>query len=199
MNSGDAERVRAYLFDSGLRFVWTAWRNIVRREFLVSNGLFFMKGIIREDEEWTPRIYALAKTYAFAHEPFYDHRSKREGSIMSEINRRHVTDMCLILDSLSRFALKHPDVSRLIEMRRRELFQVILYYTRMLPFSDMPEVARHMEARPDLAAAVRGALFFRPTANVIDLKHNLMIDHVMKRARVAARALVSSISRWVHL
>ena len=34
----------------------TAWRFVPQRDFLIENDLFFMKGILHEDEEWTQRM-----------------------------------------------------------------------------------------------------------------------------------------------
>lgn len=36
------------------------WKSIYRREFLLSNNLFFLEGFNHEDEEWTPRVYLAA-------------------------------------------------------------------------------------------------------------------------------------------
>lgn len=45
---------------------------IFRREFLVSNSLFFTPGIYHEDEDFTPRVFASAKSFVAVRLPLYE-------------------------------------------------------------------------------------------------------------------------------
>ena len=48
-----------------------AWLNLYNRNYLVDNGLFFKKGILHEDEQWTPRVFLKAKKVKYIKFPFY--------------------------------------------------------------------------------------------------------------------------------
>lgn len=64
-----------------------AWLNICRREFLRDNALEFKKGILHEDEEFTPRLYLTAQRVVDARAVFY-HYVIRENSIMTKKDKR---------------------------------------------------------------------------------------------------------------
>lgn len=64
-----------------------AWANIYRREFLVDHRLFFRKGILHEDMEWSPRVFLAAKTCLDTNVCFYNY-VKREGSITTKKSYR---------------------------------------------------------------------------------------------------------------
>lgn len=70
-----------------------AWLNIFRREFLVREKLEFKKGILHEDEEFTPRAYLKAEKVIDTGIPFY-YYVIRENSIMTaKDKRRNARDM----------------------------------------------------------------------------------------------------------
>ena len=58
------------------------WKNLYRREFLLEHSLYFLPGILREDEEWMPRVLCYAARVAEISEPFYQYRIRRQ-SIMA--------------------------------------------------------------------------------------------------------------------
>ncbi len=86
----------------------TAWRFIVRREFLLEHALFFFPGIYHEDEEWTQRMLCCANTLYITHCYFYQYRQARIGAITSSVKPKHVFDTLLIMERtselLTRFA-----------------------------------------------------------------------------------------------
>ena len=60
----------------------TAWNRLVRRNFLVVNGLFFEEGLIHEDELWTFLLSKHLQKLAFCFEDTYFYRENPSG-IMS--------------------------------------------------------------------------------------------------------------------
>ena len=67
--------------------------NLIRREFLNENGLRFKKGILHEDERFTPEMLLLAGSVVYSGESFY-HYIVREGSITTSKDfRRNVRDL----------------------------------------------------------------------------------------------------------
>lgn len=80
------------------RLYITAWATSVRRSFLLSNNLFFKKGIKAEDIEWGLRLFALEPNWAFLTRKFYVYRKNREGSITSTIDCKHIDNYCQIIE-----------------------------------------------------------------------------------------------------
>lgn len=68
--------------------------SVISRKFLIDNGLFFKQGIKSEDIEWGMRVFACNPKIAFVNEAFYVYRVKRDGSITSNIDYRHLCDLC---------------------------------------------------------------------------------------------------------
>lgn len=64
-----------------------AWLNIYNREFLIENNLKFKKGILHEDEEFTPRALLKAQKIVCTNIPFY-HYIIRENSITTKKDKR---------------------------------------------------------------------------------------------------------------
>lgn len=64
-----------------------AWLNVFRRDFLSNNELFFKKGILHEDEEFTPRALMCASSVVVTGICFY-HYIIRENSIMTKKDKR---------------------------------------------------------------------------------------------------------------
>ncbi len=64
-----------------------AWLNVYKKDFLVKNKLFFKKGILHEDEQFTPRAFMLAQTVIVTGLEFY-HYVIRENSITTKKDKR---------------------------------------------------------------------------------------------------------------
>lgn len=64
-----------------------AWLNIYKRSFLVENGLRFKRGILHEDEQFTPRALLLASSVIITGVNFY-HYFIRDNSITTKKDKR---------------------------------------------------------------------------------------------------------------
>lgn len=62
---------------------FAAWSSVYNREFLLRNNLFFKKGILHEDEEFTPRAFLLADAVVNTDFLFYEYVI-RENSITTK-------------------------------------------------------------------------------------------------------------------
>lgn len=83
-----------------------AWSAIFRRQFLIDNDLYFMEGILHEDQEFTPRAYSLANRILYMPLPVYNYL-QRSGSIMKSINPKKIKDLITICRRLWDFSLKN--------------------------------------------------------------------------------------------
>lgn len=75
------------------------WDDLYKREFLLENNLFFVEGLLHEDEEFTPRALLAAKRVKIVETYGYMYR-QRENSIMSStVNIKHVSSVEYIINS----------------------------------------------------------------------------------------------------
>ncbi len=62
-----------YLFSMPFTFCFLSPNNIYKRELLIDNNLFFEKGLLHEDERWTPEVLLEAKTVLNTNIAFYNY------------------------------------------------------------------------------------------------------------------------------
>jgi glycosyltransferase involved in cell wall biosynthesis len=60
---------------------------IYRRDFILINELFFQKGIIHEDEEWTPKVFLSANSLLSVTNVHYKHYFDRSDSITRSVSK----------------------------------------------------------------------------------------------------------------
>lgn len=77
-------------------FIGSACQKLIRTSLLKDNKVYFEKGMLSEDLDWTIRLYSVANKYGSVYSPFYGYR-KREGSITQSFNPRNASDILRIL------------------------------------------------------------------------------------------------------
>lgn len=92
-----AEIVRHLVYTNG--YISTSYVKALRREFFMDQQLFFIKGLLSEDIEWSARILLGCKTIEIYPSAFYKRIQRSEGSITSSIGKKNITD---ILGSIER-------------------------------------------------------------------------------------------------
>lgn len=77
------------------------WLNLYKRDFLLENNFIFKKGLLHEDEEFTPRVFLKAEKILPTDIIFYNYII-RENSITTKRNQiknlRHIYKICQNLD-----------------------------------------------------------------------------------------------------
>lgn len=81
-------------------YVPGAWTLVTKRSHIINNELFFEKGLLHEDEQWTPRAMLKASSLAFNNNCFYLYRQGRTGSITQVKNIKRETDKLWTVESL---------------------------------------------------------------------------------------------------
>ena len=69
------------------------YAKIIKTEILINNRLFFMKGLLSEDIEWSGRILVLAKSFGIYSSAFYYRVRRGEGSLTSSISEKNILDI----------------------------------------------------------------------------------------------------------
>ena len=106
-------------------------RRVYRIDFLRTNGLHFIPGIIDEDEEWSPRVLFLAGKVLVMDYPFYIYRF-RPGSVTTSLKVRDLHAMSLVMRSLFAFYVQHraeltPEVAYVWQRSWLSLFFLLFF------------------------------------------------------------------------
>lgn len=96
-------RAEIFEFTDGL---WTAWKYIVKKEFLEMNNIEFKKGYLHEDVDYTTKILLKMKSFYYKKSDFYYYRIEREGSIMDKKDIKSLKDTLDIVIDLNKFMIK---------------------------------------------------------------------------------------------
>ncbi|MDK0859981.1 glycosyltransferase [Clostridium perfringens] len=112
-------------FNIGLKtksIMSVVWNKLYSRKFILENNLFFVEGILYEDEEYTPRAYYLANRVKYLDKVGIMYR-QREGSIMSSNQNKDkiIKDQIIIADSLRKFNKQYKSMTLL----NLELFKYV--------------------------------------------------------------------------
>ena len=82
--------------------VFTVATCIISKQFLINNDLFFMEGIVHEDELWCTRVADKSSLVYISPEIFYSYRINRPGSITFEKNVSKLYDKITIVEELKK-------------------------------------------------------------------------------------------------
>lgn len=94
---------------------WYAVLNIVRKDYIVRNKLFFKKGVHFEDSIWTPIVIVKAERAYYLNEPFYVYVRNRTNAITSLTNEKTFKDKI----SVCRFTLEFSQKYISLEKNRK--------------------------------------------------------------------------------
>ncbi len=113
----------------------SACMSIVRFDLLQRTGLRFYRGIIHEDELFTPQLLAAARRVAGIDRIFY-RRRLRPGSIMkTTFGPRNVEGYLTVMRELHRFAEGcGPALKAGIHRRIGEMLEVVMFRSAILPW-----------------------------------------------------------------
>jgi len=85
---------------------------VVRKEYLLTNNLFFKKNIIHEDEHWMPRVLFKTNEITVNHYLFYAYRVGRNDSITSNISVKKLLDLLDIINDLLTWSKEENNYSK---------------------------------------------------------------------------------------
>ncbi len=115
-------------------FIATVWQGAYRRDYLISNNLFFTEKVIYEDELWVPGVLLKAETVRYIPEKVYLYRI-RQGSItnpLEEDKQKNVESLMQVYPALYRFydeALAGDPLKDLVvgNLTRKYLHMILRY------------------------------------------------------------------------
>ena len=88
----------------------------LRRDFFLEHDLFFIKGLLSEDIEWSARILIHNQAMAVYPSAFYKRIQRSEGSITSSIGKKNILDILSSIEKGVVYAREHAENERLLEL-----------------------------------------------------------------------------------
>lgn len=83
------------------------WNKLYKRDFIIRNNLFFIEGIVYEDMDFTPKVFALSKRVKYIDTCTYAYRQRNNSITNSKEKNIRIGDYLKILDSLYSFNTKY--------------------------------------------------------------------------------------------
>lgn len=96
INGKDKTDALSYLMIRG-DLMTPAWQKVVRRDTLIKNDIWFKKGLLSEDIDWSLNLYSKISNICAINIPFYAYRH-REGSITTTMKRKNFLDLLYIIN-----------------------------------------------------------------------------------------------------
>ncbi len=81
-------------------FIGSACQKLIRRELIRDNEIYFKKGLLSEDWDWSISLYLFAKKFASIPDNLYGYR-KRAESITQSFSLKHANDILYIIKKWS--------------------------------------------------------------------------------------------------
>ena len=82
---------------SSEKFPVSACTKLIKKELIINNNLYFEKGLLSEDIDWSTRLLLAAEKFDVCYAEFYIYRKQREGSITNGIKLKSVQDLLYII------------------------------------------------------------------------------------------------------
>lgn len=109
------ESLVQYLMETNEYFS-TSYVKVLKSDFLMNNQLFFVKGLLSEDIEWSARILVLAKSIGIYSSAFYYRIIRKEGSITASIGEKNIKDILYSIKNGLIFTKEHAENSKMLEL-----------------------------------------------------------------------------------
>lgn len=96
INGNDKLSVLKYLTYRG-DLLTSAYLKLIRKSLLIDENIFFEKGLLSEDLDWSLQLYLKARSFYAINNPFYGYR-KRAGSITTSMREKNFSDLLYIIN-----------------------------------------------------------------------------------------------------
>ncbi len=120
-----------YILEKQKEYTWQVWCSIIKKELIVQNNHFFIKGRNYEDVIWVPKIFLIAQTVCYFDCAPIVYRLQRDGQITSIYNLKNLKDMIYVAQywykDLEKYSLTQSEHSRMMENLVGPYFVAIRY------------------------------------------------------------------------
>ena len=91
----------------------SACDKIVRRDLIIKNNLFFEKGLLSEDIDWSLRLYLLINSIYTINLNLYVYRQDREGSITNTGNNKSIVSLYNIIKRWKKYSYPSEEIKNI--------------------------------------------------------------------------------------
>lgn len=125
----------------------TVWLGIYRKAFLIDNQLWFKRGLLHEDELWTPIIFLEAKKVIYEPIDFYAYRI-RNNSIMRNEKKdysKNIASFIYIYSHVTRYYDWKIDDVELLRVLKDDVARRYLYCISVWKMCDYPKLMKKVD------------------------------------------------------
>ena len=132
----------------------TAWLRAVRRDYLTENKLYFEKGLLHEDELWTPQVMCGAEKVMYLTEKLYRYRIRKGSITDSSANNRlkHAQSYVHIMDCLYGYYVNNISDGKNLSILLADWADTYLWEIRDLKFGKY-DIRKQIPKRKILSCA----------------------------------------------
>jgi len=94
------------------KYACSAWAKLIKKSIFNNGTMFFQKGLLSEDIDWTFKLTNCADSFSYCPKMYYNYRQSREGSITNSIVPKRVEDLCSIIEKWNNFAGEKTGVEK---------------------------------------------------------------------------------------
>lgn len=176
-----------FIFNKTPKFQWFAWMGVVRREFLIENNLFFIKGRKYEDMLWTPHVFLKAKSIGFYNSVVYVYRLERKGQITNIVSSKSLEDNIFIATSWYEYlknSLINDNLKNKMHINFNALYFYAIKYTGFLDSKERKRIISMVHNNKNLLKYYDGAnTMIMLLCNTIGFKLTIKLLHVIIRLK----------------
>ncbi|HIT06598.1 MAG TPA: glycosyltransferase [Candidatus Scybalocola faecipullorum] len=142
INGKPKEMVMKHL--AGLpKYPGSACTKLIRRKLIIDNNIYFEKGLLSEDIDWTIRVLIEAQHYAYNPSQYYYYRQNRYGSITNTAGLKSVESLLYIV---KKWGKKESEIDNQDEINAFLSYEymIALYNYSRLPKEDKRKVVKDL-------------------------------------------------------
>ncbi len=121
------------------KYPGSACTKLIRKKVILDNDLYFEKGLLSEDIDWTIRLLKCSEIFSYCGHDYYYYRQNRDGSITNTVKKKSVEDLFYIVKKWS-----NKDVSiscqREFNACMAYEYMIVLYYLSCLTKKEREEL-----------------------------------------------------------
>lgn len=125
------------------KFPGSACTKLVKKRLLEDNNLFFEKGLLSEDIDWTMRLLSCATRYNYCKHFCYCYRQFRSGSITNSVNLKNIKSLIFIIQKWSSESEDNNDISKIQPYINKFMayeYMIVLFYFSSLTRQEKKEM-----------------------------------------------------------
>lgn len=129
INNLEREKALTYLSELP-KYPASACTKAIKRSLFQNNNLFFTKGILSEDLEWSVRLFLAANTFSYCPNRYYYYRQARTASITNTPSEKKVMDILDTYTKWTNFAMSVNEAAekKMICSFMEYIFRFLLLY-----------------------------------------------------------------------